>query len=151
MKGTKGAVSYNEWSFAKSQKLSVAKIVTSAGPDAVELTTASAGKSIDGVKIKGTGFIDKLLPPVVIGYLLLISLGTRAPLGAWLDDLYVAPRAQGAGVGAALLDLVKSLPEPALLVVGNKGMNSLTGRLLGSVPSDAARKTSVDILIVHTT
>ncbi|GAA1082548.1 universal stress protein [Tsukamurella spumae] len=51
----------------------------------------------------------------------------------------------------ALLDLVKSLPEPALLVVGNKGMNSLTGRLLGSVPSDAARKTSVDILIVHTT
>ncbi len=55
VKGTKGAVSYNEWSFAKSQKLSVAKIVTSAGPDAVELTTASAGKSIDGVKIKGTG------------------------------------------------------------------------------------------------
>ena len=27
----------------------------------------------------------------------------------WLDDLYVAPRAQRAGVGAALLDLVKSL------------------------------------------
>lgn len=26
----------------------------------------------------------------------------------WLDDLYVAPRAQGAGVGAALLDLVKA-------------------------------------------
>lgn len=51
----------------------------------------------------------------------------------------------------ALLDLVKSQDEPALLVVGNKGMNSLTGRLLGSVPSDAARKTSVDILIVHTT
>ncbi|WP_415847422.1 universal stress protein, partial [Tsukamurella strandjordii] len=51
----------------------------------------------------------------------------------------------------ALLDLVKSQPEPSLLVVGNKGMNSLTGRLLGSVPSDAARKTSVDILIVHTT
>ncbi|GAA3812301.1 GNAT family N-acetyltransferase [Nocardioides panacisoli] len=27
----------------------------------------------------------------------------------WLDDLYVAPTAQRAGVGAALLDLVKSL------------------------------------------
>ncbi|MBU0602282.1 MAG: molybdate ABC transporter permease subunit [Gammaproteobacteria bacterium] len=27
-----------------------------------------------------------VLPPVVIGYLLLISLGTRAPLGAWLKD-----------------------------------------------------------------
>jgi nucleotide-binding universal stress UspA family protein len=50
----------------------------------------------------------------------------------------------------SLLDLVKSSATPALLVVGNKGMNSLTGRLLGSVPSDAARKTTVDILIVHT-
>lgn len=27
----------------------------------------------------------------------------------WLDDLYVAPGAQGVGVGAALLDLVKAL------------------------------------------
>lgn len=51
----------------------------------------------------------------------------------------------------ALLDLVKGAQAPTLLVVGNRGMNSLTGRLLGSVPSDAARKTMVDILIVHTT
>jgi chorismate mutase/GNAT superfamily N-acetyltransferase len=29
--------------------------------------------------------------------------------GAWLDDLYVTPRAQGDGVGSALLDLVKGL------------------------------------------
>jgi GNAT superfamily N-acetyltransferase len=29
--------------------------------------------------------------------------------GAWLDDLYVLPEAQGEGIGAALLDLVKSL------------------------------------------
>ncbi len=29
-----------------------------------------------------------VLPPVVIGYLLLISLGTRAPLGAWLKDTF---------------------------------------------------------------
>lgn len=38
-----------------------------------------------------------------------------------------------------------------LLVVGNKGLNSLTGRLLGSVPSDAARRATCDVLIVHTT
>jgi nucleotide-binding universal stress UspA family protein len=37
-----------------------------------------------------------------------------------------------------------------LLVVGNKGLNTLSGRLLGSVPSDVARRSSVDVLIVHT-
>ncbi len=38
-----------------------------------------------------------------------------------------------------------------LLVVGNRGLNSLAGRLLGSVPSEAARKAPCDVLIVHTT
>ncbi len=38
-----------------------------------------------------------------------------------------------------------------LLVVGNKGLSSLTGRLLGSVPADAARRATCDVLIVHTT
>lgn len=55
IKNTAGSITYNEWSFAKSQNLSVAKIVTSAGPDPVELTTESAGKAIDGAKIKGEG------------------------------------------------------------------------------------------------
>jgi nucleotide-binding universal stress UspA family protein len=38
-----------------------------------------------------------------------------------------------------------------LLVVGNKGLNTLSGRLLGSVPADVARRSGVDVLIVHTT
>ncbi|OLF08120.1 universal stress protein [Actinophytocola xinjiangensis] len=38
-----------------------------------------------------------------------------------------------------------------LLVVGNRGLNTLAGRLLGSVPSEVARKSDVDVLIVHTT
>ena len=38
-----------------------------------------------------------------------------------------------------------------LLVVGNRGLNTLAGRLLGSVPAEAARKSTVDVLIVHTT
>jgi nucleotide-binding universal stress UspA family protein len=38
-----------------------------------------------------------------------------------------------------------------LLVVGNRGLNTLAGRLLGSVPSEVARKAHVDVLIVHTT
>ncbi|WP_326595774.1 universal stress protein [Streptomyces sp. NBC_01803] len=38
-----------------------------------------------------------------------------------------------------------------LIVVGNRGLNTLTGRILGSVPAEVARKADVDVLIVHTT
>lgn len=37
-----------------------------------------------------------------------------------------------------------------LLVVGNRGINTLTGRLLGSVPADVARQSRCDVMIVHT-
>ncbi|WP_280342544.1 universal stress protein [Nocardia neocaledoniensis] len=49
----------------------------------------------------------------------------------------------------SLLDLVNDT-KADLLVVGNRGLNTLTGRLLGSVPSDVARKSRSDVLIVHT-
>ncbi|MDG5482965.1 phosphate ABC transporter substrate-binding protein PstS [Mycolicibacterium gadium] len=52
---TPGSITYNEWSFAKAQNLSIARIITSAGPEPVELNTESAGKAIDGVKFKGEG------------------------------------------------------------------------------------------------
>jgi nucleotide-binding universal stress UspA family protein len=38
-----------------------------------------------------------------------------------------------------------------LLVVGNRGLNSLAGRLLGSVPANISHRASCDVLIVHTT
>lgn len=49
----------------------------------------------------------------------------------------------------SLLQLVDDVGAD-LLVTGNRGLNTITGRLLGSVPSDAARKAKVDVLIVHT-
>ncbi|MFH5227242.1 phosphate ABC transporter substrate-binding protein PstS [Antrihabitans spumae] len=55
VKNTEGAITYNEWSYAQSQNLSTAKIVTSAGPDAVEISTETVGKTIAGAKIKGEG------------------------------------------------------------------------------------------------
>lgn len=55
IKTTPGSITYNEWSYAKSQGLQVAKIVTSAGPEPVELSTESAAKAIDAVKVKGEG------------------------------------------------------------------------------------------------
>ncbi|ANY09003.1 universal stress protein [Pseudonocardia sp. HH130630-07] len=38
-----------------------------------------------------------------------------------------------------------------LLVIGNRGLNTFSGRLLGSVPADATRRAGVDVLVVHTT
>ncbi len=71
-------------------------------------------------------------------------------------------RATAAGATSIEVRTVKGAPVESLialadevgadlLVVGNKGLNSLTGRLLGSVPSDAARRATCDVLIVHTT
>jgi nucleotide-binding universal stress UspA family protein len=50
----------------------------------------------------------------------------------------------------ALLDIVQK-ERADLLVVGNRGLNSIKGRLLGSVPADATRRAECDVLVVHTT
>jgi nucleotide-binding universal stress UspA family protein len=49
-----------------------------------------------------------------------------------------------------LLDTVRR-EKADLLVVGNKGLAGIKGRLLGSVPADATRRSQVDVLVVHTT
>ncbi len=46
IKNTPGSITYNEWSFAKRRALPSPKIVTSAGPDPVELT-AEIGRQGD--------------------------------------------------------------------------------------------------------
>jgi phosphate transport system substrate-binding protein len=55
IKNTPGSITYNEWSFAKAQGLSIAGIITSAGPEPVTLSVESAGKAIDAVKFRGEG------------------------------------------------------------------------------------------------
>ncbi len=55
VKTTEGAVTYNEWSFALAQKLHMARIVTSAGPDAVAISADSVGKTIAGATLTGQG------------------------------------------------------------------------------------------------
>ena len=55
IKSTAGSITYNEWSFAQAQKLNMAKIVTSAGPDPVSISADSVGKTIAGAKVQGEG------------------------------------------------------------------------------------------------
>ena len=49
-----------------------------------------------------------------------------------------------------LLDVVQK-ESADLLVVGNRGLAGIKGRLLGSVPADATRRAACDVLVVHTT
>jgi nucleotide-binding universal stress UspA family protein len=83
-----------------------------------------------------------------------------APIYDILRD--AANRARDAGAANVEERAVKGAPVDALvelanevgadlLVVGNVGLNTIAGRLLGSVPANVARKSKTDVLIVHTT
>jgi nucleotide-binding universal stress UspA family protein len=84
----------------------------------------------------------------------------EAPYYAILQDARERAHTAGAKdveekaiVGApvtALVQLVKDV-NADLLVIGNVGLSTVAGRLLGSVPSEVSRKAKTDVLIVHTT
>lgn len=54
VKSTAGAISYVEWSYAENSSLSMAKVKNGAG-EYTALTGESAGKTIAGAKVAGTG------------------------------------------------------------------------------------------------
>jgi phosphate transport system substrate-binding protein len=55
VQNTDGSITYNEWSFGVGRQLSMAQIITSAGPDAVSISTDSVAKTIAGARITGQG------------------------------------------------------------------------------------------------
>jgi len=73
----------------------------------------------------------------------LVLLGNNAS-----DDPEAATLVKG-DPGQALLTTARE-QNANLIVVGNRGINTLSGRLLGSVPSDVSQRASCDVLIVHT-
>jgi nucleotide-binding universal stress UspA family protein len=83
-----------------------------------------------------------------------------APIYAILQDAKERAHAAGAKnveerpiVGAPVDALVQLAEQEKadLLVVGNVGLSTIAGRLLGSVPANVSRRASTDVLIVHTT
>ncbi|OLT41183.1 universal stress protein [Saccharomonospora sp. CUA-673] len=80
------------------------------------------------------------------------------------EDTLLTARDRAAKAGARNIETLAIKGQPVdvlrstaqerradLLVVGNRGLNTLAGRILGSVPSEVARKSGIDVLIVHTT
>lgn len=88
------------------------------------------------------------------------KLSGNAPIYAILREAKDRAKAAGATnieekaiVGApvdALVDLAEEV-KADLLVVGNVGLSTIAGRLLGSVPANVSRRSKIDVLIVHTT
>ena len=88
------------------------------------------------------------------------KMAGNAPIYAILREARDRAKAAGATnieeraiVGApvdALVDLAEEVGAD-LLVVGNVGLSTIAGRLLGSVPANVARRSKSDVLIVHTT
>ncbi|CAN5627715.1 universal stress protein [soil metagenome] len=88
------------------------------------------------------------------------KLSGNAPIYAILREAKDRAKAAGATnieerpiVGAPVDALVELAEEvnADLLVVGNVGLSTIAGRLLGSVPANVARRSKSDVLIVHTT
>ena len=54
--------------------------------------------------------------------------------------------------GAPATALTKAVEELGvdLLVVGNKGVNTLTGRVFGNIPTEVVRNSAVNVMIVNT-
>ena len=80
------------------------------------------------------------------------------------DDALRAARERAVAAGARDIEEIAVAGEPVdtlldlagerdvdLVVVGNRGLNSLAGRLLGSVPASLSHRARCDVLIVHTT
>ena len=87
------------------------------------------------------------------------KMSGTAPVYELLHD--ARDRATAAGATAVEERAIEGAPVDALLalvnevgadvlVVGNVGLNTIAGRLLGSVPANVARRSKTDVLIVHT-
>jgi nucleotide-binding universal stress UspA family protein len=125
-------------------------IVASAHIPAVEKGGWSRPPSHDHVSdpraadsLRGEGYMLHGSAPV---YAILREAHDRAKAAGAQD---IEERAVEGAPVHALVKLVEQV-NADLLVVGDVGLDSVAGRLLGSVPADVARKARIDILIVHT-
>lgn len=105
---TEGAITYVSWSGAQRWSLNTAKIITSAGPDAIGISTNSVTKTVSGVTIRGQGndlvvdtvsFYNPIQPgsyPIVMAtYEIVCSKYPDAPTGTALKAFLQSATAAG--------------------------------------------------------
>lgn len=130
--------------------LAVDRAAALAADNGAELVIVTAYHPEPGEVVKDAGDALKEDAYLVVG---------SAPAESLLRDATARARSGGArdvdtlavqGSPVEVLDRAVDESSADLLVVGNVGLNTLTGRILGSVPQSVARRAGVDVLIVHT-
>ncbi|WP_028932232.1 universal stress protein [Pseudonocardia spinosispora] len=131
--------------------LAVDRAAALAGDSGAELVIVTAYEPASKEEVKAASDALKSDAYQIVG---------SAPAESVLRDAADRARSGGAtkvettalqGPPVDVLDQAVADSSADLLVVGNVGLNTLTGRILGSVPQSVARRAGVDVLIVHTT
>ncbi|AKJ30938.1 molybdate ABC transporter permease subunit [Caldimonas brevitalea] len=108
------------------------------------------------VQFPGKSLVEALvhaplvLPPVVIGYLLLISLGTRAPLGRWLYEVFglrLIFTTEGAVLAAAVMAFPLAVRAIRLSLEAVDPGLELAARTLGASRWDAHVSVTLPLLL----
>ncbi|MCY4584113.1 MAG: ABC transporter permease subunit, partial [Chloroflexi bacterium] len=87
--------------------------------------------------LNGLVHLPLVLPPVVVGFVLLLLLGKRGPLGAWLDDWFGITLAftwQGAAVASAVVSFPLMVRAIRLSIEGMDRRLETAARTLGAPP-----------------
>ena len=87
--------------------------------------------------VNGLVHLPLVLPPVVVGFVLLLLLGRQGPLGAWLDDWFGITLAftwQGAAVASAVVSFPLMVRAIRLSIEGMDRRLEVAARTLGAPP-----------------
>ena len=87
--------------------------------------------------VNGIVHLPLVLPPVVVGFVLLLLLGRQGPLGAWLDDwsgITLAFTWQGAAVASAVVSFPLMVRAIRLSIEGMDRRLETAARTLGAPP-----------------
>ena len=87
--------------------------------------------------VNGLVHLPLVLPPVVVGFVLLLLLGRQGPLGAWLDDWFGITLAftwQGAAVAAAVVSFPLMVRAIRLSIESMDRRLETAARTLGAPP-----------------
>ena len=87
--------------------------------------------------VNGLVHLPLVLPPVAVGFVLLLLLGRQGPLGAWLDDWFGITLAftwQGAAVASAVVSFPLMVRAIRLSIEGMDRRLETAARTLGAPP-----------------
>ncbi|MBL8547951.1 MAG: molybdate ABC transporter permease subunit [Hyphomonadaceae bacterium] len=100
-------LSANEWSVLVTSFGVASRAVVWSLPIAIAFAYLLSRRAFPGkMLLDGLAHLPLVLPPVLIGFLMLLLLGRRGPIGAWLENVFgvhLAFTAEGASLATAVM------------------------------------------------